>query len=113
MIDAIEQFIWWVNSVAPVVLAVTLVVWLALTAGLLGGRLLSDHYQRVFRAVGGRGDGADVQRILAGLPARVVAQAALDPATPATTAPILARHVVSRLGAERVVRAASGHTGRH
>lgn len=112
MIDAIEQFIRWVNSVAPVVLAITLFVWLVLTAVLLAGRLRYDRYQRVFRAVARRRDGADVQRILAGLPARVVAHAALDPATPAATAPILARHVVSRLGAERVVRAASRHTGR-
>lgn len=112
MIDAIEQFIRWVNSIAPVVLAITLFVWLVLTVGLLAGRLLSDRYQRVFRAIGRRRDGADVHRILSGLPAVVVARAALDPSTPPVTAPILARHVVSRLGAERVVRAASRHAGR-
>jgi HEAT repeats len=112
VIESIEQFIRWVNSVAPVVLAIALFFWLVLTVGLLAGRRLSDRYQRVFRAVGRRQDGADVQRILAGLPARVVARAALDPATPATTAPILARHVVVRRGVDRVVRAASRHTGR-
>lgn len=112
MIDAIEQFIRWVNSVAPVVLAIALFFWLVLTVRLLAGRLVFDRYQRVFRAVGRQHDGADVQKILSRLPAPVVARAALDPATPATTAPILARHVVLRLSAERVVRAASRDAGR-
>ena len=52
MIDAIEQFIRWVNSVAPVALAITLFVWLVLTVVLLVGRQLSDRYQRILRSVG-------------------------------------------------------------
>lgn len=111
MIDAIEQVIRWVDSVAPVVLAISLLVWLVLAVVLIAGRLLYDRHYRVFKVVQGRGDSADVRRMLARLPAGVIARAASDPATPAGTATVLARHVVSRLGIERLVRTASrpGH----
>lgn len=111
MTDAIEQFIRWVGAVAPTVLTIVLLVWLLLTAVLLGGRLLSDRYHRILRTVERRQEEAEVQRILSGLPAVVIARAALHPSTPAATAPILARHVVSRIGVERVVRVASKSAG--
>lgn len=112
MIDAIERLIRWVDWVAPIVLAISLFIWLMLAVVLIAGRLLYDRHLRVFRIVEARGGGADVQRILSRLPATVIAHAASDPATPARTATVLARHVVSRLGIGRLVRAASRHAGR-
>ncbi len=106
MISTIERFIGWVDAVSPIVLAVALLIWLALSGALIVGRVLHDRYQRVFRVVEGRRGGSDVQRILSALPARVVARAAADPATAPTTATVLARHFIARSGTRRLVRIA-------
>jgi hypothetical protein len=63
------------------------------------------------QAASSEGDARRIQTILARLPRRIIEGIAADSITPSWQAQVFATYVVERWGAQRLVKAASGHRG--